>query len=123
MGPSLEQVNKDAEALLKEADGKDEAELLAMADLKELTPFKYTYISGAGLCALMLGAGLSPETAIPSWSETLSLNCKGALGRDYNYYNTAIQKLKGMQEMFDQMQAAADRRRAAEAEKKEAEPE
>lgn len=116
--PSLEQVNKDAESLTAEAEGKDEAALLEMAELSSLSPFKYTYISGAGLCALMQAAGLSPETSIPVWSEKLSLNCKGALGRDYDYSKTAITKLEGMKDMLEQMKTAGDRRKAEAAEKK-----
>merc|ERR1719314_35006 len=64
-------VQQDADALVTAARGKDEDDLLALADVKGLSPFKYTYISGAGLCALMLDAGLDPETSIEKWSDEL----------------------------------------------------
>lgn len=107
----FEAVKKDAAALMADAEGKDEDGLLALADIKGLAPFKYTYISGAGLCALMLDAGLTPETSIAKWSDELGLNCKGALERDYNYFRTSIQKLSDMKEMLAQMKASSDKKK------------
>merc|ERR1719247_3741939 len=107
----FEGVTKDAAALLAAAEGKDEDGLLALADIKGLTPFKYTYISGAGLCALMLDAGLTPETSIAKWSDELGLNCKGALERDYDYFRTSIQKLSDMKEMLKVMKVSADKKK------------
>ena len=113
-------VKKDASALKAAAAGKDEEGLLALPELKSLAPFKYTYISGAGLVALMLDADIDPLKSVGKWSDTLDLNCKGALGRDYDYYTMSMKKLEGMQEMFNQMKVASEKRQAEEKAAKEA---
>ena len=113
-------VKSDASALLAAAAGKDEAGLLALDELKALSPFKYTYISGAGLVALMLDAKIDPKVAVDKWSDELDLNCKGALGRDYEYFETSITKVEQMKEMLVVMKNASDKRQASDKASKEA---
>merc|ERR1719331_2970334 len=104
----------DAEALREEAKGKSEDELFAMADLAELDgkATKYTYTFGAGLVALMKLAELEPKEAIPKWCEKLELNCVNALGRDFDYYASSVEKMDQMKDLMVQMKASADRGRA-----------
>ena len=69
---------------------------------------------------LMQQADLDPSASIPKWSDALDLNCKGALGRDYEYFETSITKVEQMKEMLVVMKNASDKRQASDKASKEA---
>lgn len=108
-------VKADAEAYKALIEGKTEAELFETEDFKGIKASKitYTYLFGAGLTLTMAAAGVKVDRdSIARWCDALNLNCKNALTRDYEYYETNVVKAKQMQEMLEQMEASSKRQEA-----------
>ena len=109
-------VASDAKMLLAAAEGKSEAEVLALDDLAQLRDFahpkgfKYTYTFGAGMITLMRAAGVEPDSeSIERWCGALKLGCAGVLTRDYSYFKSNIEKMEQLKEMMVQLKVKAKR--------------
>jgi len=115
LGMDPDKCKADSEALLALAAGKTEDELLATEDFAKIksADFKYSYQFGAGLLAMMKAVGTEPSAeAISRWCGALELDSSATLTRDWEYFESQIVKVEGIQEMLLQMTAASKRTEA-----------
>lgn len=120
LGLDVKQVLQDASslrAIAEQCTTEEEllqaAPLAAIAALPAVPPFKYSYAFGAGLLTLMPMVDVEPsDLSIERWCSAINVPSKKLI-KDWNFFESSIDKLAEARVMMAEMKAAAKRKEAA----------